>query len=283
MLNKTKLDKKSSGKIIIRDTLLPKIIYLLISMILFLGGWVLVSWILSLRQGGSLIIPYPNLVLKDFIFLLTHPIDGSTLISHVFASLLRVIYGFSIAFVVAVPCGVICAKNRTFLRVIQPIIEMFRPIPPIAWIPFAIVTFGLGLASQGFIIFMGAFFPIFQNIFDGVRQVNPLYEDVARSLGVPQKNLLWDVTLPSIVPNILTGTRVAIGVGWMSVIAAEMLGVSGDIGGIGYFINFMKNIGNYSYMIAGMLMIALIGLLLNSVFQLIEKQGLPWLPKSGDD
>ncbi|MHA1648218.1 MAG: ABC transporter permease, partial [Promethearchaeota archaeon] len=160
---------------------------------------------------------------------------------------------------------------------LRPIIEMFRPIPPIAWIPFAIIAFGLGLLSQAFVIFIGAFFPIMQNTYDGIKQRSKVFQDVALSLGASKSQISFEVILPSIIPNLFTGLRTGIGVGWMCVIAAEMMGISGNIGGIGYFISYMKNIGNYSYMMAGMLMIALVGLGLNGLFHFLEKEGLKWM------
>jgi len=192
--------------------------YFLISSIVFIGFWYLFVIILQLSYQGVRVVPYPHETFESFFNLIIHAIDGHTLWNHVGASLLRVLIGLFYAFVVAVPLGIIIALNRHLDRIIKPIIELLRPIPPIAWIPF------------------------------------------------------------SIFPNIITGLRIAIGVGWMCVIAAEMMGISGA--GIGYFINYMKNIGHYSNMMAGMMMIALVGLLINGIFLLIEKYALKW--KLGD-
>lgn len=154
-------------------------------------------------------------------------------------------------------------------------IELLRPIPPIAWIPFAIIIFGLGAQSYSFIIFMGAFFPLLQNTYDGTRRLNPVYREVALSLGVPKSDIIWEIVLPGVSPQIITGMKTSLGVGWMSVIAAEMMGLIGA--GVGYFINYMKTIGNYSYMMAGMLMIGVIGMLIEGVFKGIEKYVLKWM------
>ncbi|MHA1522109.1 MAG: ABC transporter permease [Promethearchaeota archaeon] len=223
------------------------------------------------------VLPYPTEVVKDFVHLMFNAVDGRTLLNHVLASLFRVFYGFIYAFIIGIALGVLMATNNVIDRLVQPILAMFRPIPPIAWIPFAIIFFGLGLPSQGFVIFVGALFPILQNTYDGIKLSEPVYRDVALSLGASKSQIVWEVILPSIAPNLLTGVRISIGVGWMSVIAAEMMGVSGNIGGIGYFINYMKDIGKYSYMIAGMLMIALVGLLIEIGFKLVEKKVLKWV------
>ncbi len=258
-------EKKPKFRIIVNITL---------GFALFIGFWYIFVFILQISHNGISVVPYPHDAFKSFFFLFSHPYDGVTLIEHVGASLFRVFVGVLYAFIIAIPLGIVVAINPILDGIIKPIIEMIRPIPPIAWIPFAIITFGLSTASHAFIIFMGAFFPLLQNIYDGVRQSSKVYQDVARSLGASRSQIAWDVILPSILPNIITGLRVAIGVGWMCVIAAEMMGISGA--GIGYFINYMKNIGHYSNMVAGMLMIAIIGLGINGIFVLIEKYALNW-------
>ncbi|WP_457557883.1 ABC transporter permease [Candidatus Harpocratesius sp.] len=250
------------------------ILYYIVGFTIFITSWYLFVIILQLITKGSRVVPYPHEAFKSFFLLLYNPIDGQTLITHVTASLIRVFIGVFYAWIIAVPLGIVLALTSFLDRIFQPIIEMIRPIPPIAWIPFAIITFGLTTTSNAFIIFIGAFFPLFQNVYDGVRQSSVVYQDVARSLGAKKIQVIWDVIIPSITPNMLTGTKIAVGVGWMCVIAAEMMGISGA--GIGYFINYMKNIGYYSYMVAGMLMIALVGLLINGVFFLIEKYSLAW-------
>ena len=236
------------------------LLYFGLSLLLLIGLWSTYVLIQNLVHPGSTVIPYPYEVFKDFFCLLFNPVDNRTLINHILASLFRVFYGFMFAFVLGIGLGVLLATNRYIDRITRPLIAMIRPIPPIAWIPFAIIIFGIGLTSQGFIIFMGAFFPMLQNTYDGVRQCDQVYQDVASSLGASKSQIAWEVILPSIIPNLLTGIRVSIGVGWMSVIAAEMMGVSGNSGGIGYFIISMKDIGKYSYMIAGMMAIAIVGL-----------------------
>jgi len=257
--------------------LLRNLIYFGLSLLLLVGLWSAYVLIQNLLHPGATVIPYPYEVFKDFFYLLFNPVDGLTLLNHVLASLFRVFYGFMYAFVLGVGLGVVLATNKYIDRITRPLIAMIRPIPPIAWIPFAIIIFGLGLTSQGFIIFVGAFFPMLQNTYDGVRQSERVYQDVALSLGASKSQIAWEVILPSIVPNLLTGIRVSIGVGWMSVIAAEMMGISGDSGGVGYFINYMKDIGKYSYMIAGMMAIALVGLLIEFGFKILEKKGLKWM------
>ena len=261
-----------------KNSIILSLGYFSISFIVFIGFWYLFVIILQLSYQGVRVVPYPHETFESFFYLLIHKIDGNTLWNHVGASLLRVLIGLFYAFIVAVPLGIAIGLNRHLDRIIKPIIELLRPIPPIAWIPFAIITFGLTTLSHAFIIFIGAFFPLVQNTYDGVRQSTKVYQDVARSLGASKPQIAIEIILPSIFPNIITGLRIATGVAWMCVIAAEMLGISGA--GIGYFINYMKSIGHYSNMMAGMMMIAFVGLFINGVFLLIEKYSLKW--KLGD-
>ncbi|UYP47626.1 hypothetical protein NEF87_003911 [Candidatus Lokiarchaeum ossiferum] len=259
---------------------LIKLGYLLLSFLVFIGVWAL--FVVIINEGmnnGIRVLPSPFEVFQTFFHLLVTRIDGNNLLDHVGASLFRVLLGVLYAFFIGVPLGVIIGSSPLFDRILRPMLELLRPIPPIAWIPMAIITFGLGILSSSFVIFVGAFFPIFQNAYDGVHRSNQVYADVARSLGATKVDIALEITLPAIIPNILTGLKVSFGVGWMCVIAAEMMGIDVNIGGIGYFINYMKDVGNYANMMAGMLMIAIVGLGINGIFELIERYILRWTPK----
>ena len=254
---------------------LKNMLFLLCSLSLFYALWWLFIWILNSTNQGIRILPYPDDVLVSFWNLLFTPLNGATLFDHVGASFFRVLIGFFYALILAIPLGLLLGSSAWLNRIFKPVIEILRPIPPLAWIPFALIAFGLGIMSYAFIIFMGAFFPLLQSIYDGVQQSPRVYKDVARSLGATNGQILWDVILPSILPNLFTGMRISMGVGWMCVIAAEMIGVT--TAGIGYFINYMTFIGQYSNMMAGMLMIGLFSLVINYGFKLIEKVVLKWI------
>ncbi len=259
---------------------LRKIGFLLLSFIVFIGIWYLFGALINEgMNGGIAILPYPFEVFQTFFQLLVTRIDGNNLLDHVGASLFRVLLGVLYAFFIGVPLGVLIGSSSVLDRIFMPVIGLLRPIPPIAWIPLAIITFGLGVLSSSFVIFVGAFFPIFQNTYDAVHQSNQVYADVARSLGASKAEIALEITLPAISPNILTGLKVSLGVGWMCVIAAEMMGVDVNSGGIGYFINFMKDIGHYANMMAGMMMIAIVGLAINGLFEILEQYALKWTPR----
>jgi NitT/TauT family transport system permease protein len=258
-----------------KPNLIQNIIFVICSLLIFLGLWWAFIWILNNSNQRINLLPYPDEVMLAFWRLIRIPYNGVTLLDHVGASFFRVIIGCLYAFLLGVPLGMILGSNPRLDRLSRPILEVIRPIPPLAWIPFALIAFGIGLMSYSFIIFIGAFFPLLQNTYDGVKQSPQVYQDVGRSLGASRSQILWEILFPSIIPNIFTGLRVSIGIGWMCVIAAEMIGVT--TAGIGYFINYMTFIGRYADMMAGMLMIGLVGLLINYFFKAMEKIFLKWV------
>lgn len=221
-------------------------------------------------------LPQPIEVISKFIFLWNTGLNNVLLWQHLIASFIRVIIGFGYSALIAVPLGVFLGLNNKISQIINPIIDLLRPIPPIAWIPFSILIFGLSPLSYTFVIFVGAFFPLFQNTFDAICSVNRVYVDVAYTLGATKSEIIWNVTMPSIFPNIITGSKISMGVGWMCVIAAEMIGISSNQG-IGLFIIEMQNVGDMAAMLAGMGAIGLGGLIISSVFMLIEKYALNWM------
>jgi len=244
-----------------------------LSLLFFILIWYLIRYIPFFS-----VIPSPINVFKKFVILWSDGIFGVKLWQHVIISLGRVLLGFFYSFIIAVPLALLCGSVKIINRLITPIIDLLRPIPPIAWIPFAILLFGLSTLSYTFIIFIGAFFPLFQNTYDAIKSVKRVYKDVALSLGANKIQIISDVIIPSITPNIITGSKISIGVGWMCIIAAEMIGISSNTG-IGLFIMIMQSIAQIDSMIAGMIMIGLVGILIAIMFQLIEKILFKWREK----
>lgn len=199
----------------------------------------------------------------------------------IFADLAISLYHFAIgmffAIIFGIPIGMAMGWFKKIDYLMDPLIELLRPVPPLAWIPFAIVWFGLTHQSAGFIIFIGAFFPILTNTYSGFSSVPKTLVEAAKVLGCTKnKDLLKSVGLPSSFPDIAVGLRVAMGIGWMCLVAAELFGVSKD--GLGYkiwwyyYLHRMDNV--LSYMIA----LGLIGLGINWVFRyVVEKKLLKWM------
>lgn len=199
----------------------------------------------------------------------------------IFTDLLISLYHFAIgmffAIIFGIPIGMAMGWFKKIDNLMEPLIELLRPVPPLAWIPFAIVWFGLTHQSAGFIIFIGAFFPILTNTYSGFSSVPKTLVEAAKVLGCTKnKDLLKSVGLPSSFPDIAVGLRVAMGIGWMCLVAAELFGVSKE--GLGYkiwwyyYLHRMDNV--LSYMIA----LGLIGLGINWVFRyVVEKKLLRWM------
>ncbi len=188
-------------------------------------------------------------------------------------SLLRVLLGFAVAAVIAIPLGVAMGWSSEISLVVDPIIEIIRPIPPIAWIGLALLWFGLGLNSAIFLVFIGAFFPILLNTVAGVRNVDKKLIEVAYTFGANDWNVLRKVVLPAASPTIYTGLRVGMGIGWMCVVAAEMIAVKY---GLGNLILEASNFLQTDRVMVGMITIGLLGLAINYIFQVIGDRIFKW-------
>jgi len=157
----------------------------------------------------------------------------------------------------------------------NPIVELIRPIPPLAWIPIAILWFGIGMKSAAFIIFLGAFFPILLNTISGVLTINPLFFEVAQTLNADKRDVFLKVLIPGAVPSIFVGMRIGVGIGWMTLVAAEFTGVKTGYG-LGYMIMTARDIQRPDEIIAGMLVIGLIGVLINMLLKGVESRIVRW-------
>jgi ABC-type nitrate/sulfonate/bicarbonate transport system permease component len=184
---------------------------------------------------------------------------GRFLFEHIIYSLYRVLLGFSVAAAIAIPLGIFMGISERFRGIADPLVEIIRPIPPLAWIPIAILWFGIGDGSAAFIIFLGAFFPILLNTVSGVMSVDKVLVDVAYTLHAEQKHICTKVLIPGALPSIFTGMRIGMGVGWMALVAAEFTGVKEGLG-LGYMIMTARDIQRPDEIVAGMLVIGLIGI-----------------------
>lgn len=189
------------------------------------------------------------------------------------ASLSRVVVGFGIGFVLAVPLGLMMGSNPTIYELFNPLVQILRPIPPIAYIPLAIVWFGLGNPPALFLISLGSFFPILVNTIAGVRSVDAIYLRAARNLGASPLTIFRRVILPAASPYILAGVRIGLGTAFIVVIVAEMIAVSD---GLGYRILEAREYFWSDKIIAGMLTIGALGLTLDSGISRLNDHLLRW-------
>jgi len=196
---------------------------------------------------------------------------------HIFYSLKRVLVGFLIASFIAISLGLFCGYSKKVGSLLEPLVEILRPIPPIAWIPLAILIFGLGDKSSYFIIFIGAFFPIFTNTFFGARSIPKVYINLSKTGNINVYSYFKNILLKFSLPYIFTGLKIGIGMAWMSLIAAELIGAQS---GLGYFIQINRLLLRTDKIIAGMIIIGFLGLLLNQLIKTIEKKYLFWRPEN---
>ncbi len=199
--------------------------------------------------------------------------QGKLLTEHVLTSLGHVVLGFLVAALTAIPLGISIGRYKVVNSVFGPVVEAMRPIPPIAWIPISLLLFRDILFARIFIIWIGAFFPILINTTAGVHRTNPVHLDVAETFGASEPEVLTKIIIPSAAPEIFTGFRIGFGIGWMCLIAAEMVNVNA---GLGYLVLIMQQSGQSGAMIVGMLLIGLIGFLISYFFLIMEKRLLRW-------
>jgi ABC-type nitrate/sulfonate/bicarbonate transport system permease component len=174
---------------------------------------------------------------------------------------------------VAIPIGIAMSWWPLVEEQLDPVLEILRPVPPLAWIPLSILWFGIGDTQNEFIIFLGIFFPILLNTVTGVKGIEPNLVRAARCLGAPEWKILWRVVLRAALPQIMTGVRVGLGVGWMALVAAELVGA---ISGLGFMINDARTILRTDYILVGMATIGLVGFFIDRAIRLAMRKLLPW-------
>lgn len=232
---------------------------------LLTAALLLATWNYSVKWSGTQVFPSPLSVEKGMAELLRHHV----LWADIADSLRRVAFGFGTAALLGVPFGLALGWYPAVHQVFNPVIQLLRPISPIAWIPIAIVLLGIGDRAATFLIFLGAFFPIAVACASGVSGVPVIYRRVARNFGLRPAQILARVVFPAALPQILIGLRIALGIAWLVVVAAEMIAVDS---GLGYLVIDSRNSGKrYDLVVAAMLMIGLIGLALDTAFRRLEK------------
>ena len=225
----------------------------------------LVVWHVTVVASGSLIFPAPWQVAVGLVTLA----GEGLLIKHVVACLFRVTYGYLPATGLAIPVGMLVGWFTMAHGLLNPLVQGLRPISPIAWIPLAILWFGVGDLSPIFLIFLSSFFPMVVGTAAGVMTIDRKYLRAARNFEFTGLRLFRSVVLPAALPQIVTGMRIGLGVAWLVVVAAEMIAVSS---GLGYMIIDARNAGNrYDLVVAGMLTIGAIGFVLDGLMRRLER------------
>ncbi|MDE2081800.1 MAG: ABC transporter permease [Burkholderiales bacterium] len=213
-------------------------------------------------------LPAPWDVLRRFVELLSDPFAGYTLPQHLLSSLQRFGLGFAAAVVVGIPLGLAMARFRWLDRLVSPAFDAVRFVAPIAWVPFAALWFGTGIGGPVLIIFTGAFPPVLINTYRGARQVDLKYLEAAQTLGASHWRTVTQVLLPAAVPSIVAGLRVSAGLGWQSLVGAELIVASS---GVGYLLVKGQASVSTSTVMSGMIAIGLVGMLIDTVLRRLQQ------------
>jgi NitT/TauT family transport system permease protein len=225
-------------------------------------------WLTLWEGTGSL--PGLGAVLRAFWELTS---DG-TLARYSVASLFRVTVGFYLAIVVAVPLGILLGRVRRVNRIVNPLIQFLRPVSPLAWVPFAMVWFGIGDKPALFIIFAGSVFPLLISTIKASASIHPMYFQVAANLQLSLLESLRFLILPAVLPQVVLALRVSLGIAWLVVVAAEMIAVKS---GLGYLVIDARNALRMDYVVVAILTIGAIGLTLDSIMTRLERlQSVRW-------
>jgi len=232
---------------------------------LLVSALLLAAWHYCIIWTATRIFPSPLEVERGMAELLrAHVLWGD-----IADSLRRVAIGFGAASAIGIPLGLVLGWYPAADQVVNPVMQILRPISPIAWIPVAIIFFGVGDDAAIFLIFLGAFFPIVVACIDGVSNVPSVYRRAGRNFGLSPQQLLSQVVFPAALPQIIVGLRIALGIAWLVVVAAEMIAVDS---GLGYLVIDSRNSGKrYDLVVAAMLLIGVIGLALDFAFRRLEK------------
>lgn len=235
------------------------------SYLLFIVVWEVAAWSID----NPVLLPSFGATVDAAVQL----ISSGILAADIIASLKRVVLGFAIAAAIAVPLAMVLAYFLILRRLIMPIVQLLRPIPPIAWIPLSVLWFGIGDPPSYFITAVAAFFPIFLNAFQGGISVEQRHFHAAQFLGAGQRALILRIMVPSAMPFIWTGVSVGLGQSWMAVVTAELIAAQS---GLGYMIqNSRINLETASILV-GMITIGLLGSLMVAGLRYLERYVLPW-------
>lgn len=237
------------------------------SILLLILGWLYMS---SVKPE---LFPTPTAAWNRFILLLERPLARVPLWRHVINSLCRVMIALAVASVTGVVFGIFMGWNKTFNATFGSLFQIIRPIPPIAWIPLITIWFGIGEFSKILIIFIGTFSIVVTNTYAGVSMVDPLNLAVGRVFHASEKEILMEIVLPAALPAIFSGIRMAIGVGWAVVLAAEMVGAAS---GVGFLISRGNELRDMALIFVCMFIIGIIGALISVAASWLERRLCPW-------
>lgn len=236
------------------------------SILVFVALWEALT---AFRVIDPAFFPPPSRVTREGLKLL----QSGTIFHDIWMSSRRVLIGFTLSGLVAVPLGIAIGSSRVLRAVFDPIISVIRPLPSLSWIPLSMLWLGIGENQKYAIVFMGTLAPLLIYVIDATMQVDPVLVKAAQNLGASRLQIMREVTLPGALPSILSGLKVALALAWTCIISAEMVGAAD---GLGFLIWNAKDWANMAQVIIGMMGISITVLLLDSAFRGVESHLIPW-------
>lgn len=236
----------------------------------------LALWWLVARLGliSPLFLPPPEQVLHQFITIAgPQGFMDATLWQHLAASLQRILIALTAAALCGVTVGIAMGLSTTVRGMLDPLIELYRPVPPLAYLPLMVIWFGIGETSKVLLIYLAIFAPVAMATLAGVQSAQQVRLRAARALGATRWQVLWHVILPGALPEILTGLRIGLGVGWSTLVAAELIAATR---GVGFMVQSAGEFLATDVVLAGILVIALIAFILELGLRALQRRLTPW-------
>ncbi|EOZ9510970.1 taurine ABC transporter permease TauC [Klebsiella pneumoniae] len=228
----------------------------------------------ALQLISPLFLPPPGQVLKKLITIAgPQGFMDATLWQHLAASLTRIVIALLAAVLIGVPVGIAMGLNSTVRGILDPLIELYRPVPPLAYLPLMVIWFGIGETSKILLIYLAIFAPVAMSALAGVKSAQQVRIRAARSLGASRAQVLWLVILPGALPEILTGLRIGLGVGWSTLVAAELIAATR---GLGFMVQSAGEFLATDVVLAGIAVIAIIAFLLELGLRALQRRLTPW-------
>ncbi|MEG0671400.1 ABC transporter permease [Clostridium sp.] len=259
--------------------------------------FIIVWGIFSVKINNPVILPNISKVISNFLHATDNFIGLGSIPTNILVSLIRVLSGYTIGVLIAIPIGVLMGYKESFNNLLGNFINVFRPIPPLAWVPLVLAWFGVASVStvlkipggqlqaylnnfkfsMMFIIALGTFFPVVTNTMFAVRTVPKTLVESAKVLGASEKDIFFKILLPAAAPTIITGLRTGLGIAWACLVSAEML--PGSLSGVGYLITHAYELARTDLVITGMICIGGIGAILDGLFRFVEVKYFSWQGK----
>lgn len=247
------------------------------SLTLVIGLW---YWATEVRRLVTpVVLPSPIDVWHQFHWLLLNPFQGATLLGHAASSLSIVLIAWLLAVGLGFPLGILMGWYRPVERAVEPLFQLLRPIPPIAWIPFSIIWFGIEAPARIFVVFMASFSPCVLNAIEAVRSADRRQVQAARTLGAGNATILLEVVVPAGMPLLFTGARIALGNAWMTMVAAELLAARE---GLGYIMQVARLTLQADMIVVSMVVIGALGAALAVGLRFAARYFMPWNPRYDD-